>query len=97
MFAESNTYVEKVNRYVVEYLEDLPAQHKAEMRLNGIDPDNYWVLTWSFETEEAAIEQCKADEEWYTNFCLERGYLIRKEFRVRDLGAPVEIKRTMMF
>lgn len=90
-------YIERVNRFVVEYLEDLPAEHKAQMRLNGIDPDNHWQLKWSFEEEADAVAQMKKDEEWYTNFCLERGYLIRKEFRVRDLGAPIEIKRTVMF
>ena len=90
-------YIEQVNRFVVEYHEDLPREHKAQMRLNGIDPDNHWQLKWSFETEEAAIEQCKKDEEWLTSFCLEHGYLNRKEFRVRDLGAPMEIKRSVMF
>lgn len=93
----NETYVEKINRYVVEYHEELPREHKAQMRLNGIDPDNYWQLKWSFETEEAASTQCKKDEEWYESFCLERGYLIRKEFRVRDLGAPMEIVRNVMF
>ena len=91
------THIEHINRYVVEYLEDWPADHRAEMILNGIDPDNNWQLKWSFEQEENAIEQCKADEEWYVNFCLKNGYLIRKEFRVRDLGAPIEIERSVMF
>ncbi len=91
----TETYVEKINRYVVEYLEDLPREHKAQMRLNGIDPDNYWQLSWSFETEEAAVEKMNNDENWYVNFCLEKGYLIRKQWRVRDLGAAVEIVRNV--
>ncbi len=97
MFDETETYVEIINRFVVEYHEDLPTEHKAQMRLNGIDPDNHWNLTWSFEKEEDAIAQKEADENWYTDFCMKNGYLIRKEFRVRDLGAPVEVKRTVMF
>lgn len=92
-----NTYTETVNRFVVEYLEDLPAEHKAEMRLNGIDPDDYWQLMWSFTTEEGAKEQCKEEEEWYREFCEKHGYTVRKTFRVRDLGAPVKIERSVMF
>ena len=91
---QMETYVEKINRFVVEYHEDLPAQHKAEMRLNGINPDEHWVLKWSFENEENAIEQMKEDEEWYATFCLKNGYPIRKEFRVRDLGETQYIKRS---
>jgi hypothetical protein len=91
------TYTEIVNRFVVEYQEDLSDAHKAEMRLNGIDPDHYWQLKWSFTTEEAARKQCKEDEEWYNAFCRDRGYTISKTFRVRDLGAPVEIQRLVMF
>lgn len=91
------TYIERINRYVVEYLEDLPADHRAALMINGIDPDNNWLLKWSFEREEDAIEQCKADEDWYVNFCLKNGYLIRKEFRVRDLGSPIEVERFVMF
>jgi len=97
MFDETETYIETINRFVVEYKEDLPAEHKAQMRINGIDPDNYWQLMWSFETQEAADEQCNHEVEWYTNFCNKNGYAIRKEYRVRDLGAPVEIKRNIMF
>jgi len=88
------TYVEKINRYVVEYHEELPAEHKAEMRLNGIDPDEYWSLKWSFENEEDAIEQKETDEQWYKNFCEEHGYTMRKTFRVRDLGETKYIERS---
>ena len=91
------TYIEHINRYVVEYLEDLPAQHRAQLRINGIDPDDNWQLKWSFENEEDAVHQCAVDEEWYENFCKEHGFAVRKEFRVRDLGAPVQIERAIMF
>lgn len=94
---ENETYIERINQFVVEYLEDLPAEHKAQMRLNGIDPDNYWQLKWSFVREEDAIDQMNKDRAWYENFCTERGYSIRKQFRVRDLGAPVETVRSVMF
>lgn len=90
-------YVEKINRYVVEYHEELPAAHKAQMRLNGLDPDNYWNLTWSFTTMDRAIEQCNEDAAWYREFCEKHGYEMKKMYRVRDLGAPVEVVRTEMF
>lgn len=93
----NETYIERINQFVVEYLEDLPAEHKAQMRLNGIDPDNYWQLKWSFTTEEAANDQCRDDEQWYADFCNKHGYTISKKFRVRNLGAPIEIKRSVMF
>lgn len=91
------TYTEVVNRFVVEYHEELPAEHKAQMRLNGMDPDNHWNLKWSFVREEDAIAQKDEDEQWYINFCKDRGYNITKTFRVRDLGAPIEIVRSVMF
>jgi hypothetical protein len=90
-----NTYTETVNRFVVEYLEDLPEEHKAHYRLNGIDPDNNWQLKWSFTNVEAANEQCIDEEQWYKNFCEEHGYSVRKKFRVRDLGAPITIERSI--
>lgn len=94
---ENETYIERINQFVVECLEDLPAEHKAQMRLNGNDPDNNWQLSWSFEREEDAIKQKDKDENWYVNFCFEKGYPIRKQWRIRDLGAPVEIVRKVMF
>ena len=91
------TYIEVVNQFVVEYHEELPAAHKAQMRLNGMDPDNHWQLKWSFKTEEAVIDQCKKDEDWLADFCKRNDYPITKKYRARDLGAPVEIKRSVMF
>lgn len=91
------TYKEKVNRFVVEYHEELPAKHKAEMRLNGIDPDERWCLMWSFEKEEGAIRQKEADEAWYSEFCQKHGYRPFKTFRVRDLGETMYIQRSVMF
>lgn len=94
---EVEFYVEKINQFVVEYHEELPAAHKAQMRLNGIDPDNRWDLKWSFATLEAAEDQLADEQKWYADFCENHGYQPTKTFRVRDLGAPVEIKRQIMF
>lgn len=79
------TYIEHINQFVVERLEDYSKQARAELRLNGIDPDENWLLTWSYETSEAAEERKK----WYldNNFS--------GTFRVRDLGAPMEIVRNV--
>jgi hypothetical protein len=52
-----DTYQEKVNRWRIIRHEELPEEHKAAYRLEGIDPDDNWSLIWSFETEEAAKEQ----------------------------------------
>jgi len=91
------TYQEKINRYVVEYHEELPDEHKAQMRLNGIDPDQRWNLKWSFENEENAIEQKESEQQWYDNFCDENGYTPNKTYRVRDLGEAQYVERTMFF
>lgn len=90
-------YIETINRFVVEYHEELPDAHKAQMRLNGVDPDNRWDLKWSFTTLEAAEEQLAADRNWYAGFCEKHDYQPTKTFRVRDLGAPVEVNRQIMF
>lgn len=90
-------YIETVNRFVVEYLEQYPAQHRAEMRLNGMDPDDYWQLKWSFETAEGAERQLSKEITQYAEFCNEYCYEPTTQFRVRDMGAPVEIKRSVMF
>jgi hypothetical protein len=85
----SETYEEPIGRFVVEKLENyagLP-QHRAEMRLNGMDPDTNWLLVWSFENADRAME--KAEEE------RERDSLNRL-WRWRDRGenAPRTITRT---
>jgi len=88
------TYTETVLRFVVEYHEDLPAQHKAEMRINGMDPDNHWNLQWSFETRDRAEDQARAEEEQHIEFCRSYGYTPRKKWRVRDLGQSIKIERS---
>ena len=51
------SYRERINRYRVVKHEERPDAHKAEMRINGIDPDTTWSLVWSFETLAAAEKQ----------------------------------------
>lgn len=91
------TYTETVYRFVVEYLEDLPPEHRAQMRLYGIDPDDNWQLKWSFHEEADAVKQMEKDTEWLETFCKENGYKVTKKYRVRDLGATQYIERSVMF
>jgi hypothetical protein len=58
----SNTYQERVGRYRILKHEELPEAHKAEYRINGIDPDTLWTLVWSFDTLEAAEEMLKEEQ-----------------------------------
>ena len=65
------TYKETVHRYRIFRHEDLPEEHKAEYRLNDIDPDHNWSLIWSFIEKEAAIEQlksCRENAPWWQTY-----------------------------
>ena len=53
----TETYQERVGRYRIIRHEELPAEHKAALRINGIDPDDNWSLIWSFDEEAPAQEQ----------------------------------------
>jgi len=88
------TYTETVYRYVVEYHEELPEQHKAEMRLNGIDPDERWCLKWSFLTLEDANAQMESDIELDKEICKKFDIESHTTYRVRDLGETKHIERT---
>ena len=83
---EMPTYTEKVNRYRIIRHDELPEEHKAAYRLNGIDPDDNWSLIWSFETEEAAIKclaDCNADKaKWQTYKMVDAG---KAEFFERSM------------
>ena len=81
------TYVETVNRYVIERHEELPEGHKAELRAYGIDPDDKWDLIWSFWDEEAAERQLASSIENARSY---------QTYRLRDLGAPVQIERPLI-
>ena len=91
------TYTERVNQFVVEYHEDLPEEHKAQYRLRGIDPNDLWTLSWSFETLAEAEKQAAISQQRHDDFCTSYEYDRFKTFRVRDLGAPVEIQRSSWF
>ena len=79
-------YMEKINRWVVEKMAiKLDDQYRAEMRINGLDPDDHWTLVWSFETKYPAYRQMWADQK--------RSTLYR--YRVRDLGEAQEVRRAI--
>lgn len=90
-------YIERVNQFVVEYREEMSDERKAAYRINGIDPDNYWNLQWSFTTVDAAEEQARYEEKRHTSFCKDHGCTPWKIYRTRDLGAPIEITRSAWF
>jgi hypothetical protein len=77
-------YQERVNRFRIIRHDELPAQHKAEMRLRGIDPDDSWSLVWSFETEDAANEQLASCVEFACSW---------ETFKLVDAGCSTVICR----
>ena len=81
----SETYKERVGRYRIMRHDELPEEHKAAYRAEGINPDDLWSLVWSFDDEVAAI-QCLADEEAYP-----RKY---SSWKLVDGGEAVEIERS---
>lgn len=91
------TYVERINQFVVEYHEELPEEYKAEYRLNGVDPDNRWLLQWSFTDKATAVTVAREEQERHDAWCNEKGYDTWKIWRWRDLGAPKEIIRNVLF
>lgn len=83
------TYREPIGRFVVEYLERLPEEYEAELRLAGIDPEDNWLLEYSTEdygnAEEYKLEQ---EESSFSKF---------RSYRVRDRGedSPRFIERIL--
>lgn len=71
------TYKERVMRYRILRHDELPEAHKAEMRINGIDPDDSWNLIWSFNDKEAAatcLAECIEDAaSWMTYKMVDAG------------------------
>ena len=47
---------ETIYRFRAEYHDDLPEGHKAAYLAKGIDPDNIWNLSASFETLQDACD-----------------------------------------
>ena len=92
---KTKTYREPLGRFVVEYHEELPEEHKAAHRIKGIDPDELWTLQWSHEDRSGA-EDIKADEEaMHASICEQLGHEVRTTWRIRDRGedAPRFIER----
>lgn len=86
------TYQEPIGRFVVEYLErPVDARHAAELRINGIDPDDNWLLEYSTE--------CPGNAEEYKLAREESGFGRIRRYRVRDRGeaAPRTIERAAWF
>jgi hypothetical protein len=82
------TYQEKINRYRIIRHDELPEAHKAEYRLNGIDPDNNWSLIWSFETLEAAEKQLVDCNEHKASF---------QTYKLVDAGVAEVVERQAWF
>jgi hypothetical protein len=82
------TYKERIARWRIVRHDELPEAHKAEYRLNGIDPDDNWSLVWSFANEADALEQLANDNarkaSWQT-------------FKLIDGGEAIEIERSAWF
>jgi len=82
----SETYKEKVNRWRILRHDDLPEEHKAAYRAEGINPDDVWGLIWSFETEASAIEMLASLNERKAKF---------QTYKLVDGGAATEIERSI--
>jgi len=48
------TYTETVHRFRIFRHEEQPEEHKARLRIMGIDPDDNWQLVWSFADKRSA-------------------------------------------
>lgn len=65
------TYEERVGRYRIvrrtnyDPSTEFGAQARAEMSINGIDPDDCWSLIWSFDDEDAANEQLAEEQQFW--------------------------------
>jgi hypothetical protein len=56
----TNTYTEKVLRYRVARREVITdPRRRAELQINGLDPDNIWSLIWSFDNLKDAEDQAE--------------------------------------
>lgn len=83
-----DTYQETIYRYRVVRHEELPESHKAEMRINGIDPDDNWSLIWSFQTLEAAEKQLAEEQEHAASW---------QTYKIVDAGQTEVIERQAWF
>jgi hypothetical protein len=82
------TYNETILRYRIVRHEELPPEHKASYRLNGIDPDTLWSLVWSFETLEDAEKQLVDCNEHAASW---------QTYKIVDGGAAEVVERSAWF
>lgn len=67
------TYNETVHRFRILCHEELPEEHKASYRADGIDPDDLWSLVWSFKDKRDAIselENLRQESAWFQTYKL---------------------------
>ena len=88
------TYIETINRYIVEELDiGMSDERRADLRINGIDPDNNWRLKWSFTEEKDAQKMRDREEKRHKEFAEDYGCDVFHTYRVRDLGETKKIER----
>lgn len=95
MTNEQNTYLERgralrehVARYRIMRHEELPEAHKAQYRINGIDPDTNWSLIWSFDDVADAQDQLIECNTYKGSF---------QTYKIVDAGAESFIERSSWF
>jgi len=68
--------------------EELPPEHKASYRINGIDPDTLWTLVWSFDDLGAAEAQLKEEQGFAAAW---------QTFKIVDGGQAEVVERAAWF
>jgi hypothetical protein len=71
------TYTETIERFHIVKHDEMPEEHKAAMRAEGIDPDNFWTIAASAPTlavAESTLAFCKASGfRWSTYKIVDHG------------------------
>ena len=78
------TYEELVHRFRILRHEELPEDHKAALRIHGIDPDDNWSLVWSFPLKTDAEEQLKLEQDRAASW---------QTYRIQDGGTEITVTR----
>ena len=79
------TYTETVHRFRIMRHEEQPEEHKARLRIMGIDPDDNWQLVWSFADRRSAHRELKIlqlESAWF------------QTYKLVDAGEETTIERT---
>ena len=80
------TYTETVYRFRILRHEELPEEHKASYRADGIDPDDIWGLYASFISKRDASRELKNLREnsaWF------------QTYKIVDAGKATTIERPL--